>query len=99
MNQGAGNKHGAGDAHDDFALGARSVRRAFARTGAGYDAVAVLQTDVRESLLQRLDVTAVAPRVILDAGAVTGHASLALKRRYPIGVVIVLDPAFAILRH
>src|SRR5713101_8030265 len=98
MNQGAGNKHRAGDAPDDFALGALSVRRSFDRAGAGYDAVAVLQTDVRERLLQRLDLTAVAPRIILDAGAGTGHASHALKRRYPISQVIALDSAFGMLR-
>jgi malonyl-CoA O-methyltransferase len=98
MNLGAGNKRGAGDTPDDFALAALSVRRSFDRAGAGYDAVAVLQADVRESLLQRLDVTAVAPRVILDAGAGTGHASQALKRRYPVSQVIALDSAFGMLR-
>lgn len=98
MNQGAGNKHGAGDGSDEFALGALSVRRSFDRAGAGYDAAAVLQTNVRESLLRRLDVTAVAPRVILDAGAGTGHASHALERRYPASQVIALDSAFGMLR-
>jgi len=98
MNQDAGNKRGAGDAPDGFALGALAVRRSFDRAGAGYDAVAVLQADVRESLLQRLDATAVAPRVILDAGAGTGHASYALKRRYPASHVIALDSAFGMLR-
>ncbi len=98
MNQGAGIKHGAGDAPGDFALGAASVRRSFDRAGDGYDVVAVLQTDVRERLLQRLDLIAVAPRVILDAGAGTGHASHALKRRYPVGQVVALDSAFGMLR-
>jgi len=98
MSLGAGNKRGAGDAPDDFALGALSVRRSFDRAGAGYDAVAVLQTAVRDSLLQCLDVTAVAPRIILDAGAGTGHASHALKRRYPVSQVIALDSAFGMLR-
>jgi malonyl-CoA O-methyltransferase len=98
MNQGTGDKHGAGDAPGDFELGALSVRRSFDRASAGYDAVAVLQTDVRESLLQRLDLTAVAPRVILDAGAGTGHASHALKHLYPAGQVIALDSAFGMLR-
>src|SRR5260370_39907282 len=98
MNQGAGNQHGAGDSPDGFALGALAVRRSFDRAGAGYDAVAVLQTVVRERLLQRLDLLTVAPRVILDAGAGTGHASHALKRRYPVGQVIALDSAFGMLR-
>jgi malonyl-CoA O-methyltransferase len=32
-----------------------------------------------------------APRVVVDAGAGTGHASRALKRRYPKALVIALD--------
>jgi len=98
MNQGAGNRRCDGDAPDDFALDVLSVRRSFDRAGPGYDAVAVLQTDVRERLLQRLDVTALAPRVILDAGTGTGHASYALKRRYPVSQVIALDSALGMLR-
>lgn len=98
MNQGAGNQHGAGDSPDGFALGALAVRRSFDRAGAGYDAVAALQTVVRERLLRRLDLLTVAPRVILDAGAGTGYASHALKRRYPVGQVLALDSAFGMLR-
>jgi malonyl-CoA O-methyltransferase len=98
MNHGAGNVNSAGDAPDDFALGVLSVRRSFDRAGAGHDAVAVMQTDVREKLLQRLELSALAPRVILDAGAGTGHASYALKRRYPVSWVIALDSAFGMLR-
>ena len=98
MNQGTGNPRGDVDPPGELAPNALSVRRSFDRAGAGYDAVAVLQTDVRESLLQRLASDAVAPRVILDAGAGTGHASHALKCRYPLGQVIALDSAFGMLR-
>ena len=56
-----------------------------------YDAAAVLQGEVRERLLARLDLDALTPRVVLDAGAGTGHASRALKRRYPAARVLAVD--------
>ena len=98
MNRGAVTQHGGNDAAEAVALGALSVRRSFDRAGAGYDAVAVLQSDMRDRLLQRLDSAGEAPRVILDAGAGTGHASYALKRRYPRSRVIAVDSAFGMLR-
>jgi malonyl-CoA O-methyltransferase len=74
------------------------VRRSFDRAVASYDAAAVLDAEVRVNLLERLDLTALTPRVIIDAGAGTGHASRALKRRYPKATVIALDSAFGMLR-
>ncbi len=82
-----------------FAIEARVVRRAFSRAGAGYDAVAVLQARVREELLSRLELTAITPALILDAGAGTGHASLALHRRYPQARVLALDAAHGMLHE
>jgi malonyl-CoA O-methyltransferase len=41
--------------------------------------------------LERLQLTLLEPRVVLDAGAGTGHASRALKRRYPKALVVALD--------
>ncbi len=81
-----------------FALDTRWVRRSFDRAAAGYDAAAVLQTAVRAALLERLQLTALAPRVVLDAGAGTGHASRALKDRYPRARVLALDSALGMLR-
>jgi len=74
------------------------VRRAFDRASAGYDAAAVLQAEVRTVLLDRLQLTALTPRRVLDAGAGTGHASRALKRRYPAAQVIALDSSLGMLR-
>ncbi len=79
-------------------LDTRWVRRSFDRAAATYDAAAVVQNEVREALLARLDLTALAPRVVLDAGAGTGHASRALKRRYPGARVVAIDFALGMLR-
>ncbi|HWJ37037.1 MAG TPA: malonyl-ACP O-methyltransferase BioC [Steroidobacteraceae bacterium] len=74
------------------------IRRSFDRASATYDAAAVLQTEVRGLLLERLDLTALSPRVVVDVGAGTGHAGRALKRRYPDAQVIALDSSIGMLR-
>jgi malonyl-CoA O-methyltransferase len=74
-----------------YDLEPRWVRRSFDRAAKTYDAAAVLHTEVRDNLLERLKLTTLNPSVVLDAGAGTGHASRALKRRYPKAQVIALD--------
>jgi len=74
-----------------YDLEPRRVRRSFDRAAKTYDAAAVLHAEVRENLLARLQLTTLTPRVVLDAGAGTGHAARALKRRYPKAQVVALD--------
>jgi malonyl-CoA O-methyltransferase len=74
-----------------YALDPRWVRRSFDRAARTYDAAAVLHAEVRRNLLARLDFVNVKPRVVLDAGAGTGHAGRELKGRYPKALVIALD--------
>jgi len=75
------------------------VRHSFSRSAARYDAVAVLQSRVREELLGRLDVVRLQPAVVLDLGAGTGHAAAALKRRYRSSQVVALDLAEGMLQQ
>lgn len=82
-----------------YTLDPRRVRRAFDRAAPSFDAAAVLHTAVRDDLLTRLDLTALAPRVIVDAGAGTGHACRALIRRYPKSLVIALDSSRPMLQQ
>lgn len=81
-----------------YVLDTAWVRRSFNRASATYDAAAVLQREVRDLLLERLKLTALTPRVVLDAGAGTGHASRALQRRYPRARVLALDSAVGMVR-
>ncbi len=81
-----------------YALDAAWARRSFDRAAQSYDSAAVLHATVREDLLKRQDLMAIAPQVIVDAGAGTGHASRALKRRYPKALVVALDFSAAMLR-
>jgi malonyl-CoA O-methyltransferase len=81
-----------------YALDIPRVQRAFDRAAKTYDGAAVLQALVRDNLLTRLELMALRPRVAVDAGAGTGHASRALKRRYPKALVIALDTSQAMLQ-
>jgi malonyl-CoA O-methyltransferase len=84
--------------HPAFRLDRSGVRRAFDRASASYDAAAVLQARVRHELLERLSLVRLAPAVVLDLGAGTGHATQALKHRYRRAQVIALDSAPGMLR-
>jgi malonyl-CoA O-methyltransferase len=85
--------------YEPFQLDRRAVARAFDRASAGYDAAAALQEGVRNELLGRLAELPVQPRAVLDLGAGTGHASRALKRRYPQALVAAVDIAPGMLER
>ncbi|HLZ98889.1 MAG TPA: malonyl-ACP O-methyltransferase BioC [Steroidobacteraceae bacterium] len=80
-----------------YSVDKRWSRRSFDRASATYDTAAVLQTEVRNVLLQRLDLTDLSPVVVVDAGAGTGHAAHALKRRYPNAHVLAVDSSLGML--
>jgi malonyl-CoA O-methyltransferase len=84
---------------DIYALEPGRVRRSFDRAARTYDDAAVLHTEVREDLLQRLQLVTLVPHVVLDAGAGTGHASRALKRLYPKAQVLALDSSLQMLKR
>jgi malonyl-CoA O-methyltransferase len=76
-------------------LDKKAVRAAFARAAARYDAAAVLQREVADRLLARLDYMRIAPQRILDLGCGTGYAIGLLRRRYSAARLIGLDLAHA----
>jgi malonyl-CoA O-methyltransferase len=84
--------------HEAYDLDTHWIRRSFDRASASYDASAVLQREVRSLLLERLELTALAPRVVLDAGAGTGEACRTLKARYPKAHVLAVDFSAGMLR-
>jgi malonyl-CoA O-methyltransferase len=86
------------DPREAYALNSRWARRSFDRAAGTYDEAAVLHAQVRETLLDRLKFMTLSPRAVLDAGAGTGHASRALKRRYPKALVVALDSSRGMLR-
>lgn len=78
-------------------LDQREVRRSFGEAARSYDTHAVLQAEVRQRLLERLDFTRIEPAVVLDAGCGTGGALEALQQRYPAAQVMALDIAEGML--
>ncbi|MEY2918891.1 MAG: malonyl-ACP O-methyltransferase BioC [Pseudomonadota bacterium] len=83
----------------EYALDVRRVRDSFSLAAATYDAAAVLQAEVRDELLHRLEVLRMEPEVVVDLGAGTGQATIALKRRYPRGRVVAMDIAQGMLQQ
>jgi malonyl-CoA O-methyltransferase len=88
----------APDSPAAYELDAPRVRRSFDRAATTYDAAAVLHAEVRGQLLARLDLMKLVPRVVMDAGAGTGHAAQALIRRYPKATVVALDTSQRMLQ-
>jgi malonyl-CoA O-methyltransferase len=84
----------SGDALDHAA-----VRDSFSRAAGRYDDAAVLQSQVRRELLDRLGLVKLEPAVVVDLGAGTGHATLELKRRYRRSRVVAADLAEGMLRE
>lgn len=82
-----------------FHLDKQILRRSFERAAENYDAAAVLQREVERRMFERLDLIRTAPTCILDVGAGTGTASVALAKRYRGARVIALDIAHAMLQQ
>ncbi len=73
------------------------VRRAFDQAAASYDVHAVLQREVCDRLLARLDFMALQPARVLDVGAGTGYGLAHLHARYAEAELCALDIAPAML--
>ena len=86
------------NAADEFSLDPHQVRAAFDAAAQGYDAAALLQREVGERLLERLDLTTVAPKRVLDVGCGTGRPTRALVKRYPKAEVVGADLAPGMIR-
>ncbi len=82
---------------NEFLIDKRQVRQAFSRAAQGYDAAAVLQREVCERMLERLDYVRLQPARILDVGCGTGWGSRQLARRYPAAHLLAMDMALGML--
>jgi len=82
---------------ENFVLDRNEVRRAFDRAAASYDAHAVLQREVCDRLLERLDFMKLTPKQVVDVGAGTGYGLQQLRTRYAAADLIGLDLAPAML--
>ena len=84
---------------EPFSIDRHALRRSFERAAATYDAAAVLQNEVCQRMLARLDFVKLEPGVILDAGCGTGNALVAFARRYRAARIVALDIALAMAQR
>ncbi|MDP3125400.1 MAG: malonyl-ACP O-methyltransferase BioC [Thiobacillus sp.] len=82
----------------EFELDHLEVRRAFDHAAASYDAHAVLQREVCDRLLERLDFMTLQPERVLDVGCGTGYGLAHLRARYAEAELCALDLAPAMLK-
>jgi len=82
---------------DVYQIDKSRMRQSFHRAAKQYDAAAILQRQVREEMLSRLDVVKLEPSVILDAGCGTGHGLSALLKQFKKAQGIALDIAEGML--
>jgi malonyl-CoA O-methyltransferase len=83
---------------EDYRIDKRRMRSSFDRAAAGYEQVAVLQREIGERLLERLELVRLVPETLLDLGAGTGEVTERLARRYPRARLVALDLSLAMLR-
>lgn len=77
----------------------RQLRAAFERAAGSYDQAAVLQREISNRMLARLEYIKYQPGVILDAGSGTGYGTQQLVKRYPQSRLIAVDIAWSMLTH
>jgi malonyl-CoA O-methyltransferase len=82
----------------EFDLDVAEVRRAFGQAAGSYDAHAVLQREVCDRLLERLEFMTLQPARVLDVGSGTGYGLEHLRARYAESECCALDIAPAMLQ-
>ena len=85
-------------AADEFSLEPAEVGGSFDRAARSYDAAAFLQKEVGERLLERLELTTLTPKRIVDVGCGTGRPTRELLRLYPQAEIYGADLAPGMLR-
>jgi len=83
---------------NEFEIDKKEVRRAFSKAATTYDAAAVLQREVCQRMLEKLDIIKLQPSRVLDVGSGTGWGSRQLGERYKGAEVIALDIALGMLQ-
>ncbi len=76
-----------------------AIKKSFNRAAKGYNSAAILQKEVLNRLLQRLQYIRHQPTSLVDIGCGTGQAVAGLQKTYPRCKIISLDLAYSMLRE
>jgi malonyl-CoA O-methyltransferase len=82
---------------EQFHTQKKAIRASFEKAARSYDAAAVLQREIVDRMLERLELIRITPQRILDAGSGTGYAVPLLQRRFADAQLIELDLAHNML--
>lgn len=80
-------------------LNKRRIRTDFSDAAASYDSAAVVQQEICQRALERLQMIKLQPQKILDIGSGTGKSVRGLQARFPESQVIASDIAMPMLMH
>lgn len=83
--------------NDSQMIDKQQARRAFERAADSYDQAAVLQREVADRILERLNYIKPVPERLLDVGCGTGYTLQSLARRYPGCEIWALDVSLNML--
>lgn len=75
------------------------IQKTFNKAASCYDGAAVLQREIADRLLDRLELVRLAPQVIIDIGARTGYTTQCLHQRFPQAQIIATDWAENLLQQ
>ena len=84
---------------NEYRLDKQRVRRSFDRAAARYDEAAVLQREVADRMLERMELIRLRPERILDIGAGTGYCTQALRERYRKAEIVSADLSEQMVRR
>lgn len=75
------------------------IGKSFGKAAETYDDVAVVQKEVANRLIERLELVQLKPETILDVGSGTGFCSRLLEQRYKKTSIVSLDLSHTMLHH
>src|SRR5690349_2046528 len=82
-----------------FSINKRVIADNFGRAAKTYEQAAILQKEVGNRLLDRLEFIKINPLNIVDLGCGTGYSAKELSQRFPTAHIVNLDIAFEMVRY